>query len=226
MNVSFRLPSTSTSNWSSSFDRFPRVFSRNASSMSITSRAPSRSTNAGPCAGRPFHRASPRRCESENPRASENCATSDSSRQRPAFHAAASSASRLPEHRRCQWRFKPCPRAAFAGNGLATLRSYACRIAELGTAAVASGRIFICVWLARGLLGRCFFLAASELDYLRTDFAVFRQSTTNDPLLNVSSCFESATQVPSEVRSIERLQASLTSAFHSDKALHRRILVR
>ena len=44
MNVSFRLPSTSISKSSSAFARFPRVFSRSTSSMSITSRAPSRST--------------------------------------------------------------------------------------------------------------------------------------------------------------------------------------
>jgi len=43
INVSLSWPRTSIRRSSSALERFPRVFSRRASSMSITSRAPSRS---------------------------------------------------------------------------------------------------------------------------------------------------------------------------------------
>ena len=51
MNVSFRLPSTSISRSSSALARLPLVFSRNTSSISIISRAPSRSRKACPVRG-------------------------------------------------------------------------------------------------------------------------------------------------------------------------------
>ena len=51
INANFKLPSTSRRRVSSSGDRFPRVFSRSASSMSIISRAPSRSSTGCPVRG-------------------------------------------------------------------------------------------------------------------------------------------------------------------------------